>query len=181
MKTLIYCTKAKPIIWGYETFIEYGVGINNEQIGGGVNEFPLNGRVVAVCEVGEIEELECSHDFDGYPFIGTESFSEIEIEERTCLDWWDIWGYLNGKNGYAYHLKNIKPVYMELGELKRIIGIPQFPCLVGVTKAPQSYMYVYYKGEKCLLMSVKSKWCEKILNGEKTVEVRKTRAKEIKG
>lgn len=30
---------------------------------------------------------------------------------------------------------------------------------------------------KAILMSIQPKWCEKIVNGEKTIEVRKTRPK----
>lgn len=33
----------------------------------------------------------------------------------------------------------------------------------------------------CILISIKSEWVEKILNGEKTIEVRKTCPREFKG
>lgn len=32
---------------------------------------------------------------------------------------------------------------------------------------------------KCLILSIKPKWCEKIISGEKTIEVRKTAPKEV--
>ena len=34
-------------------------------------------------------------------------------------------------------------------------------------------MWVWYKGERYALISIQSKWLCKILNGEKTIEVRR--------
>ena len=45
--------------------------------------------------------------------------------------------------------------------------------LVNVQRAPQNMMMVWYKGERYALISIKSKWLCKILNGEKTIEVRR--------
>lgn len=43
----------------------------------------------------------------------------------------------------------------------------------GLKKAPQNMMYVYDDVEKKVLISIRPEWLCKILNGEKTIEVRK--------
>lgn len=49
------------------------------------------------------------------------------------------------------------------------------------TKAPQSWCYVRDIDEElCIIISIKPQWVEKILNGKKTIEVRKTCPREFK-
>ena len=49
----------------------------------------------------------------------------------------------------------------------------------GLKKAPQNMMYVYDDVEKKVLISIRPEWLCKILNGEKTIEVRKQVLKEM--
>lgn len=42
------------------------------------------------------------------------------------------------------------------------------------TKSPQSWCYANYNNEFCIIISIKPEFVYKILNGEKTIEVRKT-------
>ena len=42
-----------------------------------------------------------------------------------------------------------------------------------IEKAPQNMMWVWYKGELYVLISIRPEWLCKIMNGEKTIEVRK--------
>ena len=57
-------------------------------------------------------------------------------------------GYCNIENGYC-------DVYYPL------------------TKAPMNMCYCIYNGELCVIISIQPQWVEKILNGTKTIEVRK--------
>jgi hypothetical protein len=43
-----------------------------------------------------------------------------------------------------------------------------------LTTPPHPYQYVYYKGEKCLLISIRSEHAINILQGKKTLEIRKS-------
>ena len=186
MKVLLYCTKAKPKIYSYETLMTnlFSKG----------REFELNGKVVASFELNKVDEIE--NRIAAFIINKDSAYTET-IAKNSCVGFDDLKKYLGNKNGYAWHIDNLRvfdePV--ELGELykKRIpfiygdnnhIAKPnqetQYKYYNNVTKAPQSYQYVYYKGEKCLLLSIKSEWVYKILNGEKTIEIRKTLPKEVR-
>lgn len=181
MKVLLYCTKAKPKIYSYETLMT-----NSFSKG---REFELNGKVVASFELNKVDEIE--NRTTAFIIDKDQAYTET-IAKNSCIGFDDLKKYLGNKNGYAWHIDNLKvfdePV--ELGELYKdyeVLSIkggkeiytndtPYFK----LTKAPQSYQYVYYNGEKCLLLSVKSEWVYKILNGEKTVEIRKSVPKEVR-
>ncbi len=204
MKVLLYCTKAKK---RYRILHQYFFSDDLYRLPNGEIKFGssvelmaydnydknnfLNGKVVA------------SFDFDRWDLIenriaafiiNKDSAYTETIAKNSCIGFDELKKYLGTKNGYAWHIDNLKvfdePV--ELGELyvednkhDAIIGMTKdFRSMYvfgkPVTKAPQSYQYVYYKGEKCLLLSVKSEWVYKILNGEKTIEIRKSVPKEVK-
>jgi len=163
-------------------------------------EFELNGKVVASFELNKVDEIE--NRIAAFIINKDSAYTET-IAKNSCVGFDDLKKYLGNKNGYAWHIDNLKifdePI--ELGELysynelKRVMHptdndldttLLRLEAFNGnlkgyfLTKAPQSYQYVYYKGEKCLLLSIKSEWVYKILNGEKTVEIRKTLPKEVK-
>ena len=192
MKVLLYCTKAKPKIYSYETLMT-----NSFSKG---REFELNGKVVASFELNKVDEIE--NRIAAFIINKDSAYTET-IAKNSCVGFDDLKKYLGNKNGYAWHIDNLKifdePI--ELGELysynelKRVMHptdndldttLLRLEAFNGnlkdyfLTKAPQSYQYVYYKGEKCLLLSIKSEWVYKILNGEKTVEIRKTLPKEVR-
>lgn len=50
---------------------------------------------------------------------------------------------------------------------------------ISIKKAPQNMCYCYEEKEKKVLISIKPEWLCKILNGEKTIEVRKKVLKEM--
>lgn len=170
----------------------------------------LNGKVVASCDVNTIYKLvkhdyaEAYHKSDRCdPDVGFNW-----ILDNTCLTNNELWDYGKGKDLYAWHIDNLQ-VFDEPIELRELykadmnddIGsvcwllwsiqqedaddsyindLKEVLETRHVTRAPQSYQYVYYKGEKCLLLSVKSEYVEKILNGKKTIEIRKSVSKEVK-
>ena len=133
----------------------------------------LNGKIVAECEC-EVEEISCKI---GSPF----PYLEFEHElPKTCLTEEELENYLNYKVGYALHLTNIKAFEKPL-DLKECKTYKKFYNSKNtynivekvLTNAPQNAMWVWYKGQKYCLISIRPEWLCKILNGEKTIEVRR--------
>ena len=203
MKVLIYCTKAKPYLVRLDDYATEHYNNNNRYMitnKQDVKELSLpilNGKVVASFELGRVDRIKPAMNIfnEGLNDINiylneTEwvlPINESDYLNKTCLTKKEIIEYSQGKPLYAWHIDDLKVFdeAIELGELKFATqwekteeGL-EFE-VREVTKAPRSFMYVYYQGEKCLLLSVKSKWVEKILNGEKTIEIRKSVPKEVR-
>lgn len=155
IKSLLYCTKAKPIL------VKNVDGTYTTTPNLLPFDTPLNGKIACECE-GETEEL------------------------TYCKDTF----------GYVLHLSNVKERVMKLSECYtkkieriKVLGSPYFDTdsvdyyfekrevLKHITKAPQNMMWVYVKENgkwvKYLLISVRPQWLCKILNKEKTIEVRR--------
>lgn len=102
--------------------------------------------------------------------------------KKICLTPQELLDYIKlGRNGYLLHLSNIKVL---TSDEKNRFG--SFDCLSSkseefkpVTHAPQNMMKVYYgdgdvlNQEKYILLSIQPEWLCKILNGRKTIEVRR--------
>lgn len=191
VKTLLYCTKAKTHL-SKDDCGRYYTGLCNEAL-------LLNGTIVAECEV-ETEEIEDKVSyFDSWFNEGhhTKTLSNKELEKRSCLSYQDLIKYLgegepNEVVGYALHISNIKvfdkPLSLSecekdfkgkpashywIGRLTDNYVDDNWSDLVCVRRAPQNMMWVWYKGERYVLISIQPKWICKILNGEKTIEVRR--------
>ncbi len=192
MKMLIYCTKAKPYL-----SVEYQQPSMFEPIGSW-NVFTanrekecgiiVNGKVVAECdfEVEQIDELGVCP-----------GMYQEELLALSCLTQEQLMQYLNGKGGYAIRIKNLKTYkvlcpldfyftkkfkkvkvpFPPTGQLMNAVQCTHKP----LKRAPQNMMYCYGKntGDKYVLVSIRSQWVEKILNGEKTIEVRKQILKDM--
>jgi predicted transcriptional regulator len=180
MKTLIYIPKSKPYLYQiYNRFI-----ISDFK---GKSEFKdnfLNGKVVASFELNLIEQLRWNNDLD---VVFTRFESKKSILEKSCLTFEQLCDYVGNKEAYAWHIKDLVVFdeAVELGELYKdwdIFDTDSNGKYVGdyvqvisvVKKAPQSYQYVYYKGEKCLLVSIRAEHAINILQGNKTLEIRKS-------
>lgn len=160
MKLLLYCTKAKPYL--YKLFTR-PFDLTDNKINDNIK---LNGKVVAECDF-EVEEI--------YPFYKDfeceDIFYEIpnkldfdDLLKKSCLDNQQLDDYLYANKGYAIHIKNLN-IYKSPRELS------SYTCV----KAPQNMQYVYtcYDKNEYVLISIQPQWLCKILNGEKTIEVRK--------
>lgn len=99
-----------------------------------------------------------------------DSMFKNEDLKKMCLLPQQLLDYIKlGKDGYALHLSNIK-----------IFDKPKELYDYNIEKAPQNMMRVYDKFDnEYILISVQSEWLCKILNGEKTIEVRKKVLKEM--
>ena len=193
MKLLLYCTKAKPIL--FKPF-EWDCFPNDEAsrfyLGDSKTieiDEELNGKIVAECEF-EVEKIVCvlrnTKEKGFFEEYTTKSLSEKELLYASKIDEISFINYLDSKDGYGIHIKNLhifgKP--KELNDYYKTSKINTFDGydLVNesIDKAPQNMMYCYNeKGKKYALISIRPKWLCKILNGEKTIEVRKKVLKEM--
>ena len=184
MKLLFYCTKAKPYL------------VKENDFNGGESKYKcifqkgtenaiLNGYIVAEAESGSVEEIyykDGTMEQAEYGILGfrTKSLTEETLLQRSCLSRKQLDNYLAGSKGYAIHLKNVKPFY----EPKHLSECYKKYCWQGfeflgthldpLEKAPQNMCYCCDKDEKnsFILVSIQPEWLCKILNGEKTIEIR---------
>lgn len=154
----------------------------------------LNGKIVAECECEKVEEIICSKIFNGVGFdviYDTCELLENKLYKKSCLDYYHFGDYFGEKDnepvGYALHLSNVK-VFDEPKELKDYsVNNPLFENIemfgwmfedvahyIPLTKAPQNMCNVYdNQGNHYILISIRPEHLCKILNGEKTIEIRK--------
>ena len=185
MKLLFYCTKEKEI-WGDGSGNTWWGIAPDEDIDLVFELNPtltrLNGKIVAECEIDKVEEIILNGDETELKF-GTKS--NDCIEEQACLNFDELeqyFGYKNEKWGYALYLKNLKvfntpfPINTYLA---KVADDPRKSTIL--RKAPQNMCYCYDMfEEKHILISIRPEHLCKILNGEKTIEVRKQILKELK-
>ncbi|MCM1556773.1 MAG: ASCH domain-containing protein [Anaeroplasma bactoclasticum] len=181
VKLLLYCTKAKPYLGWDDTNSRHALCNNLNQC----DHDYFNGYIVAEAECDLVEEIYCELMDNG---VGTDTIyytnNDTDIEELSCLDINDLATYLPQKSGgekvgYAIHLKNVKP-FDEPKELDEYWNFQDI-CIGDskVSKAPQNMCRVIdRKGilatteDVYVLISIRPEWLCKILNGEKTIEVR---------
>ena len=181
MKLLLYCTKAKPYLYKTEKpMIEKKFGNYHTQLNKAVlNDNCLNGKIVAECdfEVEEITNYGTSFMIMKYDDLQESYRYTNEIARGSCLDYTDLRRYLGTNNGYAIHIKNLH-IFDKPRELDFYSS--NFDYFKKVEKAPQNMMKVWEDQESPrVLISIRPEWLCKILNGEKTIEVRKKVLKEM--
>jgi len=187
LKALLYCVKAKPYLYEQQklvgdTFFTFEPFIKNK-------EDIVNGKIVAECdfEVEEIfEELYGDLDWQHDYLPTTDTMSIVDLERKSCLNREELINYLKDK-GYAIHIKNLH-IFDEPKELseyysreKKMNTFDGYEWVCeSIDKAPQNMMYAQDEKEKqYILISIKPEWLCKILNGDKTIEVRKKVLKEM--
>ena len=170
-------------------------------------EFQLNGKIVAECDF-EVEEITIGRSYGFNPnmcIISTKNLQPIELLSKSCFeDYDDLFKYLKydfdndyGQHkkpyGYAIYIRNLhifdKPrglsEYYKIDNtrtLREAINRTK-PAYIPINKAPQSMMYCFEDDgnhlQQNILISIRPEWLCKILNGEKTIEVRKKVLKEM--
>ena len=187
MKLLLYCTKKLPRLVFRQYELSDGRWYEGFQCGTkdyvGINELgdceTLNGKIVAECDY-EISEIEFKFAFSlNVPLYITKRkepfkyFSYIDLLKASCLQDNEMFKYLGEKDGKAIHIKNLHIFDWpkELGEYCK----DKYTIITWhyVKKAPKNMMYVFDGNEKKVLISIHPEQLCKILNGEKTIEVRK--------
>ena len=179
MKLLLYCTKGKPYLKKRnQSILDNGIDKYIQS-----QEITLNGKIVAECDY-EVEEIY-------YLSFMNEKLRQ-RIYKESCLSDEEISNYMNRHDTmYAIHIKNLH-IFDKLIELNELYndeeqlnevnslwdfyGMPDYESYeeIQIKKAPQNMMYAYsYTGEKYVLISIHPEHLCKILNGEKTIEVRR--------
>lgn len=189
MKLLLYCTKAKPYLYRQDDdCFELLNKLKNEDTSGYKKYYGLNnGKIVAECDF-EVEEI---------GLLGDEINIYFGVENKACLTTEEIENYLgydNDYKGYAIHIKNLH-IFDDPRDITKLVLINQYrKDLIGtqynrVKVAPQNMCMVDYAidcnykenifDSPYILISIRPDWLCKILNGEKTIEIRKKVLKEI--
>lgn len=187
IKLLLYCTKQKPYLVSYNNTNEHWYLLRENE----KKPFPqlnsYNGKIVAECDF-EVEEIKsCISPIDKKPYAYmTKTLERWDILEASCLTFDKLNDYLKGKNGYAIHIKNLKERVMELSDVCKydtsydnMFGwiAEENEKYIPLDKAPQNMcrVWIYENGKwvMYILISVRPEWLFKILNKEKTAEIRK--------
>jgi hypothetical protein len=193
MKVLLYCTKAKPYLYHTYRLINNDNEVNYFELSN--KKLPLeekhiirdllNGKVVASFEWGGYEKIKygrwVNHKVGDWNYRGYQD-EKLDTFKKACLTEQQIIDYGKGKDLYAWHIDNLKvfdePI--ELGELVNYNKCLDPLCDIAVTRAPRSFMYVWWKGEKCLLLNTRPQYVYDIIEERKTVEIRKNVPKEVR-
>lgn len=148
MKLLLYCTKSVvPLYKSYEDTSSYFQCQQNAL------DVKLNGKIVAQCDCNKVDGICCSPSLE----------NSGEFLWEYCLFAYQLYDYLDGKLGYNIHLSNVE-----------VFDVPKELSDFGVKTAPQNMMKCFDdKGNEYILISVRPEHLKNILNGKKTIEVRK--------
>lgn len=177
MKLLLYCTKSKPYLnkckltnYNKRYFISntglWSVNPSTQQI------YPtnLNGKVVAECDF-EVEKMGLD---TGKGLVFDKGFNK-----GSQLELFEIAKYVGNNYYYAIHIKNLN-IFDKARPTKWYGYTDKKGYLCMVEKAPQNMMYCYDEfGNDYILISIHPEWLCKILNGEKTIIVRKKVLREM--
>lgn len=158
-KVYAYVTKGKPYLQfnAYENQWELTKSNDKKRIN--PNIIQVNGKVCYefVCDrVQEITSRKICGEWASY----TETMSEFDLSQKSCVENKEIVRYLKGKNGYSLHISELK-VYdtqKELGEFshykkKTVYSGMDCPPYVDEVKvplscSPQSWCYVEEKQDE---------------------------------
>lgn len=191
IRLLLYCTK-QPLFLVRNECDGYFYTMDKGTLNDYKNVETYNGKVVAECDF-EIEKINYSDFFNCYV---TWKLGQQELLGASCLSIKQIKEYLGKENtidgnwcGYAIHIKNLNVFDMpkDLSDYGKYDFENANPYVAwrdnyySIEKAPQNMMYAtdLKTGENYILISIRPEWLVKILNGEKTVEVRKKVLKEM--
>ena len=174
VKALLYCTKKQPyLVKDDYTFKNKTIYFTHYKEPGSCG-LPLNGKIVAECDI-KTEEIKLSayNDYEDKIYLfDTSTLTNDELTQKSCLCNDELDDYLINEKGYALHISNLK-----------IFDKPKELYDYNIEKAPQNMMRVYSNIGRydCqyILISVRPEWLCKILNGEKTIEVRKKVLKDM--
>ena len=183
MKLLLYCTKSKPymtiadVMHNDQNFHTEYATLFNYSKEDAVRCFGelYNGKVVAECDF-EVEEFVNPY-FPKGSFV-THSITYEKFLEQSCLTENELKKYINnGNRGYAIHIENLN-IFDEPRELKTLYQYSHYNTCIKNT--PKNMMNCYdADGEHKILISFHPEGLCKILNGEKTIEIRKKVLKEM--
>lgn len=184
IKLLLYCTK-QPLYLVRNESDGYFYTMDKGTLNDYKNVMTYNGKIVAECDF-EVEEIYFEDNTDiaigsFYEGFLTDTLSEEDLCKKSCLTEEQLYGYLESGTGYAIHIKNLN-IFDKPRELEDYDRINKEDCFEVVHNAPQNMMKICERmneKEKYILISIRPEWLCKILNGEKTIEVRRKVMKEM--
>jgi predicted transcriptional regulator len=192
MKLLLYCTKARPYLADFKgDYQTYSNGKELDELfdkGFNPNDIMniLNDKIVAECDF----EVSIHNWYNDYSLFEKLYYQENMIfnNENSCMSSRELVSYLGNNNlkkdFYAIHIKNLH-IFDKPRELYDCLVHPKIESKYygceHLSKATQNMMYVELDDIKYILISIQPQWLCKILNGEKTIEVRKKVLKEMLG
>ena len=107
--------------------------------------------------------------------LKNDDLEKAKLSPQELLDYIGL-----GNDGYAIHISNLQ-VFDEPKELSEYKIFDFKQCIYkDMGKAPQNMCRVEKDCEYYILISIKPEWVAKILNSEKTIEVRKQVVKKLK-
>ena len=183
VKCLIYCCKAEPYLFGhyvgFDTKYQYDLTKCKQVFF--YHKNVLNGKIVASFDCEKVEEF--TIDYRG------NKEQNIRIEKDSCVPLSNLIDYQKENHFlYAIHISNLE-IFDEPKELSEYcLFDPDYYVFKNIKKAPQNMCKVvkepqafFTSTEEYILISIKPEWVAKILNGEKTIEVRKQVVNTLKG
>ena len=190
MKLLLYCNKTKPyLVYGCTNkyILSYGYDTTySEEVKNNLDCF--NGKIVGECDFN-VEEF-INPYFPETTFV-TCSLTYEKFLKQSCLTENELNKYISkGKRGYVIHIKNLHifDSSKELNELYSIHNIGGMLLTDKLKKAPQNMQRIslheweygtFNPNDVAILISISSQeFCE-ILNGEKTIVIKKKVLKEM--
>ena len=194
MKVLFYCTCIKKL-----NLNEY-VKLHKET-NGWIDKW--NQKIVCECEIDKIDYYQMEYHSNNLVMNDISIYNKVESEEwghdcfnrvisneysdeeiancpllkKSCLTFDELGSYVCPKGGvnnfYALHLSNVKVLDKPLSFDKDYI-YKDYKSNALFTKAPQNMCNVYDRfGNHYVLISIQPQHLVNILNGKKTIEIRK--------
>ena len=201
IKLLLYCTKSKPYLMNLNT--KYFISSDRESLcyidKQDMKSIALNGKIVAECDY-EVEKITAKNIAKYEKESCVDSVSMFKYLKPNVI-WGSSFEIMLSSFGdltlgYAIHIKNLhifdEP--RELSKYHRPYGCINISCeskakgkylgcsmvrhckLTQIKQAPQNIMKVESKiddEKNYILISIRPEWLVKILNKEKTIEIRK--------
>lgn len=166
MKLLLYCTKGKEL-WGDGTGETWNGIAEDEDLDLVFELNPtltrLNGKIVAQCDCEKVDNIIYNGWWNCYANSEEINYDTCFDETNTCLTQEQISKYLKNDVGYALHLSSVE-----------VFDVPKELSDFGVKTAPRNMMKCFDdKGNEYVLISIRPELLKNILNGKKTIEVRK--------
>ncbi|MBP3608123.1 MAG: hypothetical protein J6J11_07390 [Treponema sp.] len=204
VKILLYCTKGKPYLWQERDENNNKLNnFLTSNIFGKIVNF-LNGKIVAECECEKVDYYQMEYHANNLVMNDISIYDKVESEEwgydcfnrvisneysdeeianypllkKSCLTFDELGSYVCPKGGvnnfYTLYLSNVKVLNNPLQFEKNFI-YKDYKSNELITKAPQNMCNVYDRfGNHYILISIQPQHLVNILNGKKTIEIRKS-------
>ena len=139
-----------------------------------------NGHILAECDFNVEKIIIDQTEFAS--FYKTKSVSGAKLKSDSCMTNYDLIDYLGDKSGYAISVKNIHTFKMPL-PFDKLWSMDKFGLPYQIESINQNMLYCHMikplELEYYVVVSISSEEMCRILNGEKTIVIRKKILKEM--